>query len=145
MYYWGDRHRDIFGPERARRIDPLRSAELRGIRFGLHSDCPVTPVPPLEGTWAAVNRVTRNGDVLGPEQRISLDKALRGYTADASYLGFEEQRKGMLEPGKLGDVVVLSEDPTSIEPEELRGLEVEMTIIGGEVVWERAALKSRRA
>ncbi|MDE2572941.1 MAG: amidohydrolase [bacterium] len=139
VYYWGDRHRDIFiGPQRARRISPLCSAQRIGLRFALHSDCPVTPIPPLEGMWSAVNRITRNGELLGPEQRIGAERALRAYTADAAYLSFEEGAKGTLEPGKLGDVTVLSGDPTRVDPAALNQLSVEATIIGGEIAWQRS-------
>ncbi len=90
VYYWGDRHRDRFlGPERARRIDPLASARAHGVTFGLHSDTPVVPVPPLEGIWCAVRRMTRDGKELGPEQRVDVDTALRGYTSQAAHLGFD--------------------------------------------------------
>jgi len=136
VYYWGDRHRDLFlGPRRAERISPLQSAHKRGIRFGLHSDCPITPVLPLEGVWAAVNRITSSGQSLGLEQRIDVQTALRGYTSDAAYLSYEENLKGTLEPGKLGDVVVLDRDPTAVPPQELNRLRVEMTIVGGDVVY----------
>lgn len=138
VYYWGDRHRDIFiGPERASRISPLRSAERHGIRYGLHSDCPVTPIPPLEGIWAAVNRRTSGGTVLGPQERVSAEKALRAYTSDAAHLSFEEARKGTLEPGKLGDVTVLSADPTAVPATRLGDIRVDTTVIGGKVVWQR--------
>lgn len=144
VYYWGDRHRDIFiGPARAERISPLASAERRGIRFALHSDCPVSLVPPLEGIWAAVNRITRDGKLLGPEQRVSVETALRAYTSGAAALGFEEDRKGTLVPGKLGDVTVLAADPTRVDPMALRDLAVEMTVVGGEVVWARATTPTR--
>jgi predicted amidohydrolase YtcJ len=136
VYYWGDRHRDLFlGPRRAERISPLQSAHKRGIRFGLHSDCPITPVLPLEGVWAAVNRITSSGQPLGFEQRIDVQTALRGYTSDAAYLSYEEKLKGTLEPGKLGDVVVLDRDPTAVPAQELNRLRVEMTIVGGDVVY----------
>ncbi len=138
VYYWGDRHRRLFlGPERAPRISPLRSAQQRGIRFALHSDCPVTPLDPLFGVWAAVNRVTREGDLLGPEQRIGVEQALRAYTADAAYLAFEEQEKGTLAPGKLADLTVLGADPTDVDPLEIKDVPVEMTVIGGAVAWAR--------
>jgi predicted amidohydrolase YtcJ len=140
VYYWGDRHRDRFlGPERARRISPLASARSHGVRFGLHSDTPVTPVPPLEGIWCAVTRTTRRGERLGPEQAIDAAAALRGYTLDAAYLAGEEDVKGSLELGKLADLAVLSDDPTTVPPERLRSLRVEATVVGGEVVYEHSA------
>ena len=107
VYYWGDRHRDIFlGPERAARISPLASALRRGIRFTLHDDSPTTPVNPLMLVWDAVNRLTRDGKVLGPEQRIPVMAALRAITSDAAWQNFEEKTNGSIEPGKLADLVV---------------------------------------
>ena len=138
VHYWGDRHRDRFlGPERAARIDPLASARSHGIRFGLHSDTPVVPVAPLEGIWCAVARETRGGDVLGAEQRVDAEVALRGYTSDAAYLGFEEQDKGTLQPGRFADVTVLSADPLTATSDGLREIEVDHTLVAGELVWSR--------
>src|SRR6185295_17206657 len=72
VYYWGDRHRDIFlGLDRAARISPLASALERGMRFTIHNDTPVTPVDPLLLIWCSVNRLTKDGQILGPEQRIN--------------------------------------------------------------------------
>ncbi len=138
VYYWGDRHRDVFlGPDRARRISPLASARSRGMHFGLHSDTPVTPVPPLEGIWCAVARRTSGGDVLGAEQAIDVEAALRGYTIDAAYLGGEENVKGSLEVGKLADLAVLSEDPTAVDPDRIASLSVDGTVVGGRLVRRR--------
>lgn len=137
VYYWGDRHRDVFlGPDRARRISPLASARRAGIRFGLHSDTPVTPVPPLEGIWCAVTRTTRDGEVLGAEQAIDVLDALRAYTVDAAYLAGEEGDKGSLEVGKFADLAVLSADPTTVDSAGLRDLSVTATVVGGEIVHE---------
>jgi predicted amidohydrolase YtcJ len=141
VYYWGDRHRDIFlGPERARRISPLASARSRGIHFGLHSDTPVTPVPPLEGIWCAVARRTSGGSVLGAEQAIGVEAALRGYTVDAAYLAGEEDTKGSLEVGKLADLAVLSEDPTAVDTDRIKSLTVDGTVVGGSLVRHRDGL-----
>src|SRR5207249_878803 len=85
IHYWGDVHRDrLLGPERAVRSFPLASAAARGITFALHSDSPLTPVSPVEGIWAASTRVTEGGDVLGPGQRITAERAIRAYTVDAA-------------------------------------------------------------
>ncbi len=138
VFYWGDRHRDIFlGPKRARRIDPLRSALDRGVRLALHADTPVTPIEPLHGIWGAVCRLTKAGDILGPEQRITVMEALRAYTVDAAALAGEAGEKGSLTAGKLADLVVLSDDPTAIAPERIRDIAVEMTILGGRIVHRR--------
>ena len=85
VYYWGDRHRDRFlGLERAHRIDPIRSAANAGLRWALHSDCPVTPVNPLFTMGVAVNRRTSSGAVLGPDERVDAATALAGYTTCAA-------------------------------------------------------------
>jgi predicted amidohydrolase YtcJ len=134
-YYWGDRHERLFlGPGRAHRIDPLASALGREIHFALHSDCPVTPVAPLMSVWSAVNRITREGRVIGPEQRIAVRDALRAFTLDAAYLAFEDGLKGSLVPGKLADFVVLDRDPLAVSPEEIRDIAVAQTVVGGEVI-----------
>jgi len=120
-YYWGDRHRDIFmGPERASRISPLKSAMDRGIRFTTHCDSPVVSQDPLMSIWAAVNRVTSSGKVLGPEQRISPIEALRTYTINAAYQNFEENIKGSIEPGKLADLVILEGNPLTCDPMHIK-------------------------
>jgi predicted amidohydrolase YtcJ len=106
VYYWGDRHRDIFlGSERAARINPLRSALDRGIVFTGHHDAPVTPADMLVPIWAAVNRVTASGEVLGPEQRIPVIEAIRAATINGAYQLFEEETKGSIEVGKLADLL----------------------------------------
>jgi hypothetical protein len=136
VYYWGDRHRDIFlGPERGARISPLASALRRGIRFTLHDDTPVTPVNPLMSVWAAVNRNTRDGKLLGPEQRISVMQALRAVTSDAAWQNFQEREAGSIEIGKRADFVVLDRNPLTIPPADIRDIRVLETIVGGEPVF----------
>lgn len=134
-YYWGDRHRDIFlGPERGVRISPLKSALKRGIRFSIHSDCPVTPVSPLFCVFAAVNRLTSGGHVLGPEFRLTVEEALRAVTIDAAWQTFEEDIKGTIEVGKLADFTILDQNPLKIAPEQIRNIQVQGVIIGGKQV-----------
>lgn len=139
VYYWGDRHRDRFlGPNRGERISPLKGALDRGILFGCHSDWWVTPVDPLFNVHVAVNRQTRGGEKLGPEFVIDPEAALRSMTLDAAALGFEEKIKGSLSVGKLGDLVVLSDDPLAINPANIDEIEVEQTVINGKIVYDRA-------
>ena len=139
VYYWGDRHRDIFmGPERAAGISPLRSAIARGIRFTVHDDTPVTSVDPLQLVWVSVNRLTRSDQVLGPEERVTPLEALRAITIDAAWQNFEEDIKGSIEPGKLADFVILSDNPLTIDPARIREIEVLETIVGGQTVYMRA-------
>jgi predicted amidohydrolase YtcJ len=103
----------------------------------VHNDTPVTPVDPLLLVWAAVNRLTRDGKVLGPEQRISALEALRAVTSDAAWQNFEEQHKGSIETGKLADFVILAENPLTVRPEHIKDIAVLETIIGGRSVWRR--------
>ncbi len=132
VYYWGDRHRDLFlGPERAARISPLESARRRAIRFTLHDDTPVTPVNPLLLVWGAVNRQTRDGKLLGPDQRMPVIDALRAVTSEAAWQNFEEAAKGSIEVGKLADFTILSENPLQTPSLKLRDIKVTETIIGG--------------
>jgi predicted amidohydrolase YtcJ len=136
-WYWGDRHRDIFlGPERAAVISPARWAQDNSLRFSSHLDTPVTPMLPLQAVWSAVFRQTYGGDVLGPEQRISVMDALRAVTIDAAWQVFQEDNRGSLEPGKYADLVVLSGNPLN-EPQAMRELQVEQTVIGGVTVYRR--------
>ena len=139
VYYWGDRHRDVFlGPERAARINPMRSALDRGITTTLHHDSPVTPPDILTAVWSAVNRVTSGGRELGPEQRLTPREAVRGVTIDAARQLFEEARKGSIEVGKMADLVVLSANPLSVEPMRIREIAVDETIKEGETVFKQS-------
>ena len=135
-YFWGDRHRDIFlGPDRARRISPLRSALKRGIRFSNHNDTFVTPIDPLLSVWSAVNRLTSSGQVLGEEYTISVMDALRSVTSWAAYHACEETSKGSLEPGKLADMVVLGDNPLAVDKKAIRDIPVLATIVGNDLVY----------
>jgi|TARA_B100001105_G_scaffold1135_1_gene779 hypothetical protein len=137
IWYWGDRHRDRFlGPERGSRIDPLASFTEHGIVHALHCDMPVTPLDPLFTIWTAVNRITRDGDLLGPEQRARVADAVAGYTSAAAILNMEEHDKGTLEVGKLTDLVVLDADPFAVEPMAIRDIRVLATIVGGVTGYE---------
>lgn len=137
-YYWGDRHRDIFiGPERAARISPMRSAEQRGIPFTLHADTPVVPMEPLRMLWSAVTRQTSGGNVLGPEQRVSAERALRALTIDAARQYFDEDEKGSIAVGKLADLVVLDGNPLAVAPDDILAIEVVQTLVDGEVAYPR--------
>ena len=137
-YYWGDRHAAIFmGPERAARMSPTRSALDRDLRFTVHLDTPVTPMDPLMGVWATVNRMSSGGQVIGAEQRVGPMQALRAVTIDAAWQIFREDELGSIEPGKLADLVVLDGDPRE-RPEAIRDLRVERTIVGGVTIFDAA-------
>jgi len=136
VYYWGDRHRDIFlGPQRRGADQPAGHGFSGRPAFTLHNDTPVTPVDPLLARMAAVNRLTLGGKVLGPEERISVEQALRAVTLDAAWQNFEENAKGSIEVGKLADFVVLAENPLTARPERIKDIKVVETVIGGQRTW----------
>ncbi len=134
-FYWGDRHREIFmGPTRTARMSPARSALDRGVRFTIHADSPVVPMEPLRLVWAAVNRLSRSVVVIGAEQTISVEQALRAVTIDAAGQHFEATEKGSLEAGKLADLVILSQNPLD-HPERIDEIRVLKTVVGGKTRW----------
>jgi hypothetical protein len=131
-FYWGDWHRDVtLGPERASRISPAQSARRRGMVFTQHHDAPVALPSALVVLHTVVNRTTRSGQVLGPDQRLSVYDGLRSLTTWAAYQNFDDAQKGTLEVGKLADFVVLDENPLKVEPNTLRDLQVMETIKAG--------------
>ena len=138
IYYWGDRHVKLFvGPERAARMNPLGTSLRKGLLFSVHSDFPVTPFDPWFTLHTAVNRLTRAGEILGPEERISPLEALKTFTTHAAMCSFEEDIKGSLEVGKLADLIVISDDPLTIDPQRIQDIQVLRTVIGGRTVYER--------
>lgn len=138
-YYWGDRHRDIFiGAERASRISPARSAKDRDMLYTIHTDTPVVPMEPMRLIWSAVNRVSTSGAVIGADQRVSPMDALRATTCSAAYQNFEEKERGSPEVGKWADLVVLSADPTKVDPMTIEDIKVIETIVEGKSVYKAA-------
>ncbi len=107
-----------------------------GLIVAASSDSPVVPDNPLVGIYAAVTRRAESGQQLLPRERISASQVLAMYTINAAYASFEEGTKGSITQGKLADMVLLSGDPTKSPPEQIKDISVEMTIIGGKVVWE---------
>ena len=134
LYYWGDIHRrHTLGYERSRRLEPLASARRLGIVTAIHSDAPVTPLGPLFTAWCAVMRETASGEVLGKEERVSVPQALEMITLGAAYTLRLDHLVGSLEIGKFADMVVLDQDPLTIDPAQLRTVRVLATVLGGEV------------
>ncbi|NHN54845.1 amidohydrolase [Calidifontibacter sp. DB0510] len=132
VYYWGDRHRDRFlGPQRAAAMDGLAAADALGMRFGLHSDCPITPMDPLRTMRTAATRRTSGGTVLGPDERISPERALRAMTTDSAYLTHDETRVGMLRPGMRADLVVLDAPLETLADESAPVPGVEQVMVAG--------------
>ncbi len=136
IYYNGERYLATVASNQLPWLYRIRSPLESGLVVAAASDAPVVPVNPLTGIYGAVTRKAESGQVLLPEERISPEQALALYTLNAAYASFEEDIKGSIAPGKLADMVILSDDPTKIPPEQIKDIKVEMTIIGGEVVWE---------
>lgn len=136
-YYWGDWHRDhTVGPVNAENISPTGWVRERGMMFGSHHDAPVAFPDSMRILSATVTRRTRSNDILGPSQRVSVMDALKAMTIWPAWQHFEEDSKGTIEAGKIADFVILSDDPTAIDPEKLSELQVEVTIKDGGVVYE---------
>jgi predicted amidohydrolase YtcJ len=138
-FYWGDWHRDsVFGEDRAMRISPTKSTLNRNMPFTVHNDAPVVPPDMIRLLWSTTNRKTRSGKVLGEEQKISTYSALEAMTINAAYQHFEDDIKGSIEVGKLADLVVLSEDPLSIDTKNLLEVSVVATFSRGVEVFNTA-------
>lgn len=126
--YWGDERMDW--------TYAVGSLQEHGIPTAGNGDWPVATGDPRVGLRTAVTRETVTGEVVGPDQRVAVEDALRLYGPDAAYLGFNEDEKGTIEPGKFADVTVLSADPRAVEPGEITDLDVEYTVVDGEVVYD---------
>jgi predicted amidohydrolase YtcJ len=129
----------VIGPERVKGTYAFRSLLDAKAPLAFGSDWSVAPPTPLEGIYAAVTRRTldgKNPDGWVPEQKISVEEALRAYTCTAAFASFEEERKGRLSVGRLADFAILSRDIFSIPPEEIREVQVDLTVVGGKVVHE---------
>jgi predicted amidohydrolase YtcJ len=136
IYYNGDRYLATIPGNQLTWLYPLRSLLDAGLLVAGSSDSPVVDASPLVGIHAAVNRQSDKGDPLKLEERVSPYDALAMYTKNAAYACFEEKAKGSIAPGKLADMVVLSSNPLSSPLEQLKDIRVEMTVIGGKIVWE---------
>ncbi|MGH9172915.1 MAG: amidohydrolase, partial [Vicinamibacterales bacterium] len=129
--YIGDRIRTTYA---------FRSLLDAGAMLAFGSDWFVAPPTPLEGIYAAVTRRTlddRNPNGWVPEQKISVEEAVRAYTATAAHASFDESRKGILSTGRLADLVMLDRNIFDIPPEQIRNVRVVMTFVGGRKVFER--------
>lgn len=138
-YFWGDWHRLSFGEQRAAFISPSRATIERDIPFTIHNDSPIVPPDMMRLISIAVNRETRGGFVLGPEQRLSAREALHAVTLGAAYQYFEEDEKGSITPGKRADFVILGANPLTADPGELADIPVLETFARGRSIFRRDA------
>jgi predicted amidohydrolase YtcJ len=130
----------ILGHERSKTTYAFKSILDAGARLAFGSDWSVAPPTPIEGIYGAVTRETLDGKHPGgwiPEQKITVEDALRAYTSGSAYASFEENIKGTLEPNKLADFVLIDRDLTRIPPAQIRDAHVMMTVVGGRVVYSR--------
>ncbi|GAC1693913.1 MAG: amidohydrolase [Gemmatimonadaceae bacterium] len=139
---WAER---VIGAERAGTTYAFRSLLDAGARLAFGSDWYVAPPTPLEGIYAAVTRRTldeRHPDGWVPAQKITVEDALRAYTSGGAYASFEERVKGTIETGKLADLVLIDRDLTRIPAAEIRNAQVVMTVVDGQVVYERSGVRT---
>ncbi|OBK55027.1 amidohydrolase [Mycobacterium kubicae] len=136
IHYWGDVIVDgLFGPERGSRWMPAGSAVAAGMRISLHNDPPVTPEEPLRNISVAATRTAPSGRVLAPEERLTVEQAIRAQTIDAAWQLQADEVIGSLEVGKYADLVVLSADPRTVPAEQIADLQVRATYLAGRQVY----------
>jgi predicted amidohydrolase YtcJ len=137
-YYWGDWHREsVLGPERAENISPTQWVLQEGMMFSTHHDAPVALPDSMRVLASTVNRTTRTGYVLGPDQRVDPLTALKAMTIWPAYQYFEEKTKGSITVGKLADFVVLSGNPLTVDRSTIADLKVLETIKEGTSIYRR--------
>jgi len=119
------------GEERARWVYPFKSLLRTGLVVAGGSDCPVEPIDPLLGMWAAVARKDSH------DENVTAEESLKMYTLNAAHAIFDEATRGSIKPGKLADLTILSDDPRLVSPDGIKSIAVEMVIVGGRIVYER--------
>ncbi len=137
-YYWGDVHLKNLGDARGRRVSPAKSAFERGLKVNFHQDAPVVKPDMLHTIWCAVNRITRKGVEIGPEERISVYDALKAVTINGAYAYFEEDQKGTITLGKVADFVILDKNPLKVDKMTIKDLHVLETVKAGESIYRKA-------
>ena len=135
VYYHGEKMR-FYGEDRLQWMFAQRSFIDSGVVSTGATDYPPGPFEPLMGIQSCVTRTDMNGKLWGPDQRITIDEALRLYTQNGAYASFEEDVKGSIQAGKLADLVVLSEDITSVDPFTIKDIQIEETIVGGKAIYQ---------
>ncbi|MDO6993082.1 amidohydrolase [Brachyspira innocens] len=137
VYYWGDVHLANLGMGRASQISASKTALNNNLGFTYHQDTPVIKPNMLETIWCAVNRITRDGVLLGANQKVTPYEALKAITINAAYQNKEEDIKGTIEEGKLADLVILSDNPITCDPMKIKDIEVLETIKEGKTLYTK--------
>jgi len=135
LHFSGDRYLETVAEEQRVHLYAIGSMFRQGLRVGFSSDFPVSNPNPLIGIQAAVSRTTETGNIVLPEEQVSVSDALMAYTRGAAAANFEEEIKGSIAAGKLADMVLLNADPYAVSPDRIKGIGVAMTILGGRIVW----------
>jgi len=146
-FFFSDAHLKNLGPERTHPCSPMKTALSLGVRCSNHTDFSVLPIDQLLTIWTAVNRMSRSGQVIGDQERVTPLQALRAITIEAAHHYGEEDRKGSIEVGKLADLTVLSGNPLTVDPMTIKDIKVLGTIKEGRIVfsseqapWKETAL-----
>ena len=139
IFYNGNRYLRTVPDSNLKHLYPVGTLMKNGVPVVGSSDCPIAPANPLIGIYAAVSRKTDAEETILPQEGIPPMEALRIYTDYAARASFEENIKGSITRGKLADLVVLNGDPTELPADEIKDIEVEMTVLGGEIVWDKMA------
>ena len=134
-YFFADTHLVLRGKQQTDFISPMRTAIDMGLRPSNHTDFVVTPLDQLFVIWTAVNRISRNGVLIGGGERITPLEALEAITLSAARQHGDEQTKGSLEPGKLADMVILSANPLTVEPMQIKDIKVVETFKQGRRIY----------
>jgi predicted amidohydrolase YtcJ len=137
VYYNGDRYLKIIAENKLPSLYRFKSLWNAGLTLAAGSDFPVVPHQPLLGIYAAVTRVTEQNQCLLPDEIITPYQAMMMYTINAAIASGEESIKGSITKGKLADIVILSDDPLTVKPDKIKDLTIDMTIIGGKILWIR--------
>ena len=136
-FYWGDWYKQIVGPEQAALISPMRSILDTGLHATSHTDAPVALPNLMQVVWATVNRTSRSGAVIGADERVTPYEAMKMITLWSAEQFGEQATKGSIQEGKLADLVVLSDNPLTVDPATINQIQVLETIKEGKTVWAR--------
>lgn len=136
-YFWGDVHLENLGKKRTNFLSPIVAADNLGLQYTNHSDDTVTPLDPLFSIWTAVNRISRNGETIGFNQKATPYQALKAITIHAAYEFFEEDNKGSLKVGKLADFVLLDQNPLKVNPMKIKDIKVLKTYKEGKNIYTK--------
>ena len=140
IYYSGDRYLKTVSADQMKHLYAVGSMLRNNLQVGFSSDFPISDPNPLVGIYSAVTRMTEGGNSVLPQQCIHVSDALRMYTLDAAAAGFDEKDRGSIIPGKLADLVMLSENPCAVDAACIKDIRVTMTVLDGRIVWSDGTL-----